>query len=283
MGRKRRTNNSTKLGRSVSRSPKKTMLSPVVKMIEEDEDPVESEIDVIMLPVTTRQQTTTSINRLQFAQSPYWLRNQLMKETQECDAKYKTNVNHLQIGFPSNRTKDLLNETSSGSSSFNSNNSSTDAFIGEGFSNPSFVNNAIGFFQNRKLFLLPVNKTYEMRRKLTSKNDEAYLLSQKEKSEKQAASSNNKTPTPLRVRFARPESDLQRRRREQSSYYKQKLVDQDPWISLKIGSTKIEDLYANEVRDAEMLTATTSQINHNNTNFGLNSNNIPVTTKTSPE
>lgn len=39
---------------------------------------------------------------------------------------------------------------------------------------------------------------------------------------------------PLRVRFARAENDLQRRRREQSAFYKQKLVEQDQWIPLRV-------------------------------------------------
>ena len=42
------------------------------------------------------------------------------------------------------------------------------------------------------------------------------------------------TPLPIRIRFARMESDAYRRRREQSSLYKHNLAKRDPWKRLKV-------------------------------------------------
>jgi hypothetical protein len=52
---------------------------------------------------------------------------------------------------------------------------------------------------------------------------------------------------PLRIRFARAENEFQKRRREQSALFKQKLVQQDPWIPLRIEQAKLPDLYRKEI------------------------------------
>lgn len=39
---------------------------------------------------------------------------------------------------------------------------------------------------------------------------------------------------PVRVKFGRTESEYKKKRREQSALHKQKLIDEDSWISLKV-------------------------------------------------
>ncbi|VDK24980.1 unnamed protein product [Anisakis simplex] len=43
-------------------------------------------------------------------------------------------------------------------------------------------------------------------------------------------------PAPLRVRFLKPETEKQKKRREESSLHRSKLIEKDPWIPLEIHS-----------------------------------------------
>lgn len=46
-------------------------------------------------------------------------------------------------------------------------------------------------------------------------------------------------PSPIRVRFLRAETEKQKKRREESSLHRSKLIEQDPWIPLEIHSQKV--------------------------------------------
>lgn len=46
--------------------------------------------------------------------------------------------------------------------------------------------------------------------------------------------------SPIRVRFQRPETERQKKRREQSSAYRSRLIEQDPWIQVDVTSAKVE-------------------------------------------
>lgn len=59
-------------------------------------------------------------------------------------------------------------------------------------------------------------------------------LAQQKASISTSSSPSTSSQVPLRVRFARAENDFQKRRREQSALYKQKQVEQDQWIPLRV-------------------------------------------------
>lgn len=44
---------------------------------------------------------------------------------------------------------------------------------------------------------------------------------------------------PIRVRFARPETEKQKKRREESAFHRSKVIEQDPWISLEIHGKEV--------------------------------------------
>ena len=93
--------------------------------------------------------------------------------------------------------------------------------------------------------MLPIDKTYEMRKPLggaaekeTAKGKGSHLHNVPKlitsASAQQKVSPSPGGQVPLRVRYARPDSDIQKRRREQSALFKQKQVDQDQWIPLRV-------------------------------------------------
>ena len=78
-----------------------------------------------------------------------------------------------------------------------------------------------------KLFLLPVDKTFEMRRLLPSSSQ---IQSANSSLDGQLLDPTACTPAqlaPVRIRFARLESELQRHRREQSALFNQRQIDAD--------------------------------------------------------
>jgi hypothetical protein len=50
------------------------------------------------------------------------------------------------------------------------------------------------------------------------------------------------TANPARIRFARQETDWQRKRREQSSQHRQLMIDQDPWINVAVVEGEVQEL-----------------------------------------
>lgn len=204
-----------------------------------------------------------------------------------CYAQYKSQVRHLKLKFGEQEQQfdmedgctasristqrnhggygggiaDLLMNRSSSnifpspqvpstSSSSSLNDAKAELFTGEGYSYPGgIISSAVGFFKGGKLFLLPIDKTYEMRKPLAgvSEKDAAAKSTQKATISDPTKPSNL---SPLRIRFARAENEMQRRRREQSSFYKQKLVEQDQWVSLHVEKSKITDLYRDQINCA---------------------------------
>jgi len=200
-----------------------------------EEDPVVSEHSVILLPLSSiarESQLKLSLNRLQFSKrpSPYWLRSLACRNAREnpsdkseVTSNFRQNVKQLEIS----------GETHKGA----------EVFRGEGYSQPELVNYALGFMRNEKLFLLPVDQTFEMDFQKEPKHSNASLGP----STSQQINT-HQTPLPIRIRFARLESDANRRRREQSSLYKHNMARRDPWKRLKVQRAELpEELEESEI------------------------------------
>ncbi|KAL3092296.1 hypothetical protein niasHT_028174 [Heterodera trifolii] len=218
-------------------------------------------------------------------------------------AQYKAQVKHLRLGFGSDFEEEAMasavmptfaggggiaelptkNHTPSSSTLFSpppsasasssavkggSDLTSDEMFTGEGFSQQGLLNYAVGFFKKGRLFLLPVDKTFEMRKPLrgtierestarntalkpsssvSSTSTRSVAADSAPSGTASASSSSAAVAAPLRIRFARAENDLQRRRREQSSFYKQKLVEQDQWIPLKVEHRDLLEMYEKDI------------------------------------
>uniref|UniRef100_A0A915MG03 ANK_REP_REGION domain-containing protein n=1 Tax=Meloidogyne javanica TaxID=6303 RepID=A0A915MG03_MELJA len=246
-------------------------------------DEIVSEMDVYLLPVEGSRSfdsddqsngNIVSLNRLQFPQQhTNWLER--IFNSEKCQAYYKAQVKHLRLRFGeeeqifdesrggivsnskggSGGIADLLRPKSELNPSTSNTNvdgkSSGEVFMGEGFSQHEIISHAVGLFKEGKLFLLPVEKTYEMRRPLagTIEKEASKAATQKEASSSQkiSSASSGSNLAPLRVKYTRAENDVQRRRREQSSFYKQKLVEQDVWLPLSINKSKATEIYREEI------------------------------------
>uniref|UniRef100_A0A915D953 Uncharacterized protein n=1 Tax=Ditylenchus dipsaci TaxID=166011 RepID=A0A915D953_9BILA len=197
------------------------------------EDPVVSELGIFVLPVHKTTHKSSSINRLQFQQTRYQLRSRVGASLDINDVSppnysitFKQRVKHLKIFFQIQKGYRFWSRGRSCHSA--------KRFVAK---------RRIGCLKNGKLFLLPTDKTYEMKRVMCSNISDQFLDSQLENGPLSTFSA----ITPIRVRFARLETDLQKHRRENSALFKQREVDADTWLPLAASPTEVPELYAKEI------------------------------------
>ncbi|KAI6226279.1 DNA-directed RNA polymerase III subunit Rpc5 family-containing protein [Aphelenchoides fujianensis] len=109
-------------------------------------------------------------------------------------------------------------------------------YTGESFTkNDDTLRESVGFFQQGRFFLMPLNDSYVMQRKLLRPTDFDELSEQNRIADDALQLLPRPTiPQVVRVRYARQETEFQRRRREQSAYYRAMLFEQDPWVDCKV-------------------------------------------------
>uniref|UniRef100_A0A914C931 Uncharacterized protein n=1 Tax=Acrobeloides nanus TaxID=290746 RepID=A0A914C931_9BILA len=211
-----------------------------VDMDSEEDDPVINELPIVIMPSKEGE----SINRVQFPVKE-------VAEMKNCAVRFKQNVGHLQIeAFKGNPLLtngfDFDYEIEPGPSSAPNRalSGDSDIFYGEGFANHEVLDYAIGFIKQGKLCLMPVERTYEMRRIMKQKSDESKMF---ETGKTQA----KPELAPVRMKFERTETEGQKKMREHSAFHKQKLIEQDPWVTLEISKTDPKTMYENVVIDTE--------------------------------
>uniref|UniRef100_A0A0N5B1W9 DNA-directed RNA polymerase III subunit RPC5 n=1 Tax=Strongyloides papillosus TaxID=174720 RepID=A0A0N5B1W9_STREA len=139
----------------------------------------------------------------------------------KCDAKHKRTVGTLEVNFDPMDLYEFVEF----------NDREPIVYRGVKYKNHKVMNHAISCFKNGNMFILPLDGIYEMKRvirddeQLNAKAVENTLVDEK------------KELNPVRVKFAKTETEAQKRRKEESSLYKQQLADRDPWIILNIKKT----------------------------------------------
>uniref|UniRef100_A0A0N4T3L7 DNA-directed RNA polymerase III subunit RPC5 n=1 Tax=Brugia pahangi TaxID=6280 RepID=A0A0N4T3L7_BRUPA len=130
-------------------------------------------------------------------------------------ARYKRNVKMIEMRLPVDKLSSsfdkgraehlaLISGTSSGPSATNNFRlMDEEVYVGRSFGNDAPVHYAVGFFKNHDM---------------SDSGEEG----------------SSKNPSPIRVRFKRPETERQKKRREQSSAHRSRLIEQDPWTPLNI-------------------------------------------------
>ena len=91
-------------------------------------------------------------------------------------------------------------------------------FSGKGTSESEVLNHALGFIDDNKMYFVEVDAMYKMRRKVTKPSEDVV-----------EESDSKRNLSPVRVKFARAETEAQRKRREQSSFFKHQQAAQEAW------------------------------------------------------
>uniref|UniRef100_A0A0R3RSM1 General transcription factor 3C polypeptide 1 n=1 Tax=Elaeophora elaphi TaxID=1147741 RepID=A0A0R3RSM1_9BILA len=184
------------------------------------------------------------------------------------EARYKKNVKMLEIRLPVDRSSTsfdksraehlaMISGANAGASvADNFRIMDEEVYIGRSFGNDAPVHYAAGFFKNQCLYICPLTGTFDMKRSISYLNGQGKSRTTKASEGKRLLFSpflikcekwkisddmsdseeegNSKNPSPIRVRFKRPETERQKKRREQSSAHRSRLIEQDPWTPLHI-------------------------------------------------
>uniref|UniRef100_A0A0N4ZYE3 DNA-directed RNA polymerase III subunit RPC5 n=1 Tax=Parastrongyloides trichosuri TaxID=131310 RepID=A0A0N4ZYE3_PARTI len=140
---------------------------------------------------------------------------------QKCDARLKRAVDVLEIQFDPTDIYEFVEVND------------RETFVYKGVRNKDHkvINHAISCFKNGKMYILPLDGVYEMKRMI--RGDEQLNMMAVDNT----ITDEKKELNPVRVKFARAETDAQKRRKEESSYYKQKMAEKDPWIPMIVKTT----------------------------------------------
>ncbi|CAG9535898.1 unnamed protein product [Cercopithifilaria johnstoni] len=164
-------------------------------------------------------------------------------------ARYKKNVKMLEIRLPVDKLSSSFDKGRAEHlaliSGTNTETSATDNFrimdeevyVGRSFGNDGPVHYAAGFFKNQCLYICPLNGTFDMKRSISYLNGQGKNRTTKTSEDDMSDSEeqgSSKNPSPIHVRFKRPETERQKKRREQSSAHRSRLIEQDPWTPLNI-------------------------------------------------
>uniref|UniRef100_A0AC35TIX7 DNA-directed RNA polymerase III subunit RPC5 n=1 Tax=Rhabditophanes sp. KR3021 TaxID=114890 RepID=A0AC35TIX7_9BILA len=114
--------------------------------------------------------------------------------------------------------------------------------------NHSVMNHAIGYLKDGKMVLLPVEGTYEMKRIINGEETKMTAVDMSD--------DDRKPLNPVRVKFARAETDAQKKRKEESSFFKQKMADQESWIPMKVKNGDLNTI----ARKVDHITQVTKEV-----------------------
>ncbi|KAK0410709.1 hypothetical protein QR680_005286 [Steinernema hermaphroditum] len=208
----------------VEETSKDTFEQEAEKEYNSDDDPVVAETDVILVKPPTK------LSRLLI---PQGLR---FETASKISAQYKRRVGKLQMNIDidcdtNSFDKNRMDEFPSG---VNKHTLQTRLnFEGTRYSNKGSVNHVTGVVRNGKLYFIPIEHKFEMKRTLnhaSQKNRGRNFLGANGSDEEGDARAAN----PVRVRFARPEDERQKKRREASSFHRTKVEEQDTWVPLEL-------------------------------------------------
>ncbi|EFO19660.2 hypothetical protein LOAG_08834 [Loa loa] len=206
----------------------------------QDIDDIVAEIDVIL----SRNPGSSELYRIQ-----YPIRKVNPFGCGVVKARYKKNVKVLEMRLPVDKLSSsfdkgraehlaLISGTNAGASAAdNFRIMDEEVYVGRSFGNDAPVHYAVGFFKNQCLYICPLTGTFDMKRSISYLNGQGKnrtaRTSEDDMSDSEEEGS-SKNPSPIRVRFKRPETERQKKRREQSSAHRSRLIEQDPWTPLNI-------------------------------------------------
>ncbi|CAJ0599282.1 unnamed protein product [Cylicocyclus nassatus] len=107
-------------------------------------------------------------------------------------------------------------------------------YEGRAYGRDDFVEFAVGYFRDDTFYMSPVSGTFEMHRSLSHLNN----ASKGRDNEGEDGESDGENPggsgQQIRVKFSRPETERQKKRREASALHREKLIASDSWIPMQV-------------------------------------------------
>uniref|UniRef100_A0A8R1IQK2 Uncharacterized protein n=1 Tax=Caenorhabditis japonica TaxID=281687 RepID=A0A8R1IQK2_CAEJA len=112
-------------------------------------------------------------------------------------------------------------------------------YEGRAFVHDNPIVNAIGFMKNGQFYLHPLTGSFEMHRSISALNKSKKKAGKDGKSAKNDDESSDDdeedqkpSSSAVRVKFSRPETERQKKRREASALHREKKIASDVWIPM---------------------------------------------------
>ncbi|CAI2348923.1 unnamed protein product [Caenorhabditis sp. 36 PRJEB53466] len=169
-------------------------------------------------------------------------------------ARYKKNVRLLEMRFMTDthtgsydKKKAELMYADGGSprkgagpsSSIDNIRSNDEIYEGRAFVHDHPIVNSIGFMRNNQFYVHPLTGSFEMHRSITGlnrkkKGGKGGKGEDDETSDEEEEDEKKPTSSAVRVKFSRPETERQKKRREASALHREKKIAEDVWIPMKV-------------------------------------------------
>ncbi|PAV62983.1 hypothetical protein WR25_03875 [Diploscapter pachys] len=174
-------------------------------------------------------------------------------------ARFKKNVKFLELRIPSNthsgsydkeKSRVLLSPSRSASHSSTASRVKADSsslctrdediFEGRAFQTHAPVINAFGQIKHDTFLICPLSGTFEMRKSLAHINQKksSRRSSARDESEMTEESDTETSPAEVsktvRVKFAKPETERQKKRREASALHRERMMANDAWVKMNV-------------------------------------------------
>ncbi|CAL2035180.1 unnamed protein product [Caenorhabditis brenneri] len=167
-------------------------------------------------------------------------------------ARYKKNVRLLEMRFMTDTTNGSYDKKKAesmyadGSSPQKGNGagipprSNEEQYEGRAFVHDHPIANAIGFLKNDEFFVHPLAGSFEMRKSIRAlnkkrKGGKSGNSDDDSTGDEEDRESNQKpTSSAVRVKFSRPETERQKKRREASALHREKKIANDLWIPMNV-------------------------------------------------
>ncbi|CAJ0961118.1 unnamed protein product, partial [Mesorhabditis belari] len=124
---------------------------------------------------------------------------------------------------------------------------SQEVFEGKIYKSMGPLNYAICKIQNGNCYLTPIDGLLSLGRSMDHMNAKK-VVDKDFEDESSAADSDADQAQPVRVKFARPETDRQKKRREASAFHREKQIQQDVWVPLEVHNA-LEDQLSPKMRN----------------------------------
>ncbi|CAI4230716.1 unnamed protein product [Auanema sp. JU1783] len=111
---------------------------------------------------------------------------------------------------------------------------SDEIYEGRSFSDYNPLQYAMGFFKDEKFYICPISGTFNMQRSITNINSKFKGKEEDGNITEESDTENTGGSQPLRIKFSRPETERQKKRREASALHREKLIASDHWINMDV-------------------------------------------------
>ncbi|CAD6188176.1 unnamed protein product [Caenorhabditis auriculariae] len=157
-------------------------------------------------------------------------------------ARYKKNVRVLEMRFSPDtqsasydqKKAEALCEGSVTVKSQTGEKKYDDVFEGRAFPYENPICNAVGYLNQNKFYLHAVEGTFEMHRSINFLNKKVVGLKEDGDATGESEDEAPSDGAQLRVKFSRPETERQKKRREASALHREKKIANDVWIPMNV-------------------------------------------------